>query len=184
MISILYPICLFDIRRDTFIENKEAWFRQSCPSGIQDKRLKLGRLQLYGLEAINAANGWSMSILGASIVFSGLVILSLAIAQLHKILNFWENRKDLSKNGKADTQLAQKEASKITHPDYCPEDIHEAAAIYRPLFAKLGATFQLVDLYKLSQDNNFPHPHITISRLREANILEPVGDGVFQWKQS
>ncbi|MBW1726140.1 MAG: OadG family protein [Deltaproteobacteria bacterium] len=39
---------------------------------------------MYGLQAIAAYNGWAMALAGALIVFSGLVILSFVISQLHK----------------------------------------------------------------------------------------------------
>ena len=47
---------------------------------------------MYGLEAISFHNGWAMALAGALIVFAGLVVLSTVIAQLHKILTFWEKR--------------------------------------------------------------------------------------------
>lgn len=46
---------------------------------------------MYGLEAINANNGWAISVVGVTIVFSGLVMLSLVISQLHKVLAIWED---------------------------------------------------------------------------------------------
>ncbi|MEN8212519.1 MAG: OadG family protein [Thermodesulfobacteriota bacterium] len=46
---------------------------------------------MYGLEAINANNGWSIAVVGVTIVFSGLVMLSFVISQLHKILDLWKN---------------------------------------------------------------------------------------------
>ena len=46
---------------------------------------------MTGLEAISAHNGWNIAIVGISIVFTGLTVLSLTIAQLHKILSFLEN---------------------------------------------------------------------------------------------
>jgi hypothetical protein len=48
---------------------------------------------LYGLEAINTNNGWAISTVGITIVFSGLVMLSLVIAQLHRALALWEKLK-------------------------------------------------------------------------------------------
>jgi hypothetical protein len=42
---------------------------------------------LYGIEAIEAANGWAMAIAGALIVMAGLAILSLVISQLHKLVD-------------------------------------------------------------------------------------------------
>ena len=47
---------------------------------------------MTGLEAISASNGWAISVLGISIVFSGLTLLSITIAQLHKLLDMWERR--------------------------------------------------------------------------------------------
>ncbi|MCF6246649.1 MAG: hypothetical protein L3J69_04730 [Desulfobacula sp.] len=46
---------------------------------------------MYGIEAINANNGWAISIVGITIVFSGLVTLSSVISQLHKVLAIWED---------------------------------------------------------------------------------------------
>lgn len=41
---------------------------------------------MYGLEAINAHNGWSMAVVGPLIVMSGLTILAIIISQLHKLV--------------------------------------------------------------------------------------------------
>jgi Na+-transporting methylmalonyl-CoA/oxaloacetate decarboxylase gamma subunit len=137
---------------------------------------------LYGLEAINASNGWSMAVLGATIVFCGLVILSLAISQLNKLLSFFD------KSPAEATSYSQKGAPPVAqppqHPLYCPEDVQAAANIYAPLAAELGSTFKLADLYTLSRKYDFPHPHITISRLRDARLLLPEGGGVFSWNTS
>ena len=46
---------------------------------------------MYGLEAINDANGWAMAYTGAIIVFSGLVVLSFVVSQLNRILGWWES---------------------------------------------------------------------------------------------
>jgi hypothetical protein len=134
-------------------------------------------VQLHGIEAINAHNGWSMALVGATIVFTGLVVLSLAISQLKKLIELLENwNKRSDKNGVPDESVKTKE---IELPHHWPEDILEAAALYGPLFEKLGDSFQLIDLYKLSEKHDYPHPHLTIKRLREAQILIPVGDGNF-----
>jgi hypothetical protein len=45
-----------------------------------------------GLDNIVLNNGWSQAFVGASIVMTGLVILSIAISQIHKLVEFWENR--------------------------------------------------------------------------------------------
>lgn len=135
---------------------------------------------MYGLEAISTNNGWSMAVLGASIVFCGLVVLSLAISQLHKLLAFFEK-----KQAEADDDATLEKGAPVAplpqHPRYCPEDIRAVADIYAPLAAELGNTFKLADLYALSRKYEFPHPHITISKLKDARLLLPEGDGVFSW---
>ncbi|MGD8242291.1 MAG: OadG family protein, partial [Desulfobacterales bacterium] len=45
-----------------------------------------------GFANIAAHNGWSMAILGAGIVMTGLIILSLAISQIHKLVELWNRR--------------------------------------------------------------------------------------------
>lgn len=136
---------------------------------------------MYGFEAITAHNGWSMAIAGASIVFSGLVILSLAISQLHKLLTIWENKKNFFNRNKQTSVNSAEEVLDLNLPEHFPSDINEAARLYRPLVEKLGQPFQLVQLYEVSRKKGFPHPHLTISLLRQAKVLVPEGDGVFFW---
>ncbi len=152
---------------------------------------------MYGIEAINAANGWNMAALGILVVFSSLIILSIIISQLHKILILWEKRKKLIPGGMTTDQPYFKNGNResgnennavtpgnvsdecVPHPRFCPEDILEVAAIWAPLAEKLGEPFSLGDLYKLAAKNNFPHPHLTIQRLRQENILVPSENGTF-----
>jgi Oxaloacetate decarboxylase, gamma chain len=133
------------------------------------------RLVLYGLENISANNGWAMAVTGALIVFSGLVVLSLAISQIHKVLLLWEKKA-------ADPQPAETSAEKaLPVPDTLPVDVHETACYYSPLIEQLGQPFQLVDLYQLSREKGFPHPHLTLKQFQEVKFLIPEGDGFFSW---
>lgn len=137
---------------------------------------------MNGFEAISQANGWSIAPLGASIVFCGLVLLSTAISQLKKIIALLESRVN---NGKAKPHSAAPRPAKkaIPLPAVWPEDIQEAAKLYKPLFDKLGSSFQLADLYRLSGENQYPHPYLTIKQMREADIIIPTGDGSFSVTQ-
>ena len=47
---------------------------------------------MYGFDNITANNGWAIAVIGASIVFAGLVILSFVISQIHKVLELWDRR--------------------------------------------------------------------------------------------
>ncbi len=122
-----------------------------------------------------------MAIAGASIVFSGLVILSLAISQLHKLLTIWENKGNFFNRNKRTSVNSTEEVLDLNLPERFPSDINEAARLYHPLIEKLGQPFQLVQLYEVSRKKGFPHPHLTISLLRQAKVLVPEGDGVFFW---
>jgi hypothetical protein len=137
-----------------------------------------------GFENIVMHNGWSQAILGATIVMTGLVILSLAISQIHKLVEFWEHR-----SPKAAPEPSAVPSGIITTVDditlevpvQCPADIHQTAALYQPLVDGLDATFELKELYRQAAKFNLPHPHITIKCLREAGILRSAGKGLFIW---
>lgn len=139
---------------------------------------------MYGFEAITANNGWSMAIVGASIDFTGLVILSIIISQLHKLLEYWDNRKSRGNESEASLLPADHKMTKGNAiPDIFPQDILEVAKLYGPLIEKIGKSFQLTELYRIAQENKYPHPHLTITSFRQEGILVSEGDGLFSWNQ-
>lgn len=123
-----------------------------------------------------------MALAGALIVFSGLVVLSFVISQLHKVLMFFEKK---SLGVKQATEIPAVEAPEATPgsllPKPFPEDINEIVELYTPLVETLGESFYLSELYEILRKNDFPHPHLTLTALRESEILIPDGDGVFNW---
>ncbi len=138
---------------------------------------------MYGVHAISTHNGWAMAIAGALIVFSGLVVLSTAISQLHKILLFLENKyAGFRNNNKIQEDDEPEEQPELALPTIFPTELDEIACLYQPLIEEIGETFYLSDLYKIAKENNFPHPHITFTAFRDAKILIPYGDGVFSWE--
>ena len=132
---------------------------------------------MYGLEAINAANGWAMALAGALIVIAGLAVLSFIISQLHKILSFFERSPDKASavESLGDTQRA------LAIPERMPEDLEQVAQIYRALSESLDSPFSLQRLYALCVENRLPHPHLSLRSLRESGLLIPAGDGRFTW---
>jgi Na+-transporting methylmalonyl-CoA/oxaloacetate decarboxylase gamma subunit len=126
---------------------------------------------MYGLEAINAANGWSMAIVGILIVFTGLSLLSFVISQLHKFLPSVEKT--------VETEVRPQIKPVIV--DKCPTDLKVQTALFEPIVEELGSNFPLTALYAQAKEYNIPHPHLSISALREATILVPLGDGIFSW---
>ena len=60
---------------------------------------------MIGIENITNNNGWAMAAVGATIVFSGLVVLSFVISQIHKLLKIWDDRGKLLERFKKKTPL-------------------------------------------------------------------------------
>jgi len=136
---------------------------------------------LTGLEAISANNGWSIAGLGVTIVFTGLVALATAIEQLHKMLDIWENRRAYFE------WFKQKRAKKATEPEkvvYLPEDIQEAARIYKMLIERMEEhPFSLPKLLDFALRRGIGKPYSTINDLLLAKVIVPVGDGYFSWNE-
>lgn len=138
---------------------------------------------MEGFEAISKYNGWAMAIVGATIVFLGLVVLSFSISQIHKFLMFWDDR-GVHFQRLRNFRVWNRKKSKnryLGKTESLLEDIHKTAQLYEPLILQLGKSFQMVDLYNLFYEKNFPHPHLTITKFRENKILIPDGDGAFKW---
>ena len=119
---------------------------------------------MYGLDAINAYNGWAISIVGVTIVFTGLVMLSMAISQLHKLLDLWENRKEISFFNKKSPETAP-------IPIELTPTQKESARQFKLLAETLSDHFSLPRLLKLAQISGIDHPHSTLVILLEADII-------------
>ena len=154
---------------------------------------------MYGIEAINQAEGWSLAALGILVVFSSLVVLSIIISQLHKALDALEGWKKTlgsklaAKPAPEDIrqQAIDEETTKflesrevIPQPDVCLENIHTISASYEPLVEKTGDPFRLSDLYNAASESGFPHPHLTITCLRWANIIVPADNQMFTFRRA
>ena len=140
---------------------------------------------MYSIDNITAANGWAMAAVGATIVFLGLVVLSVAIAQIHKILQFWEDRHTRWARDKKQTPSAdaQQSDARVYKEQHLPE-VGELADTYGNLIESLSEPFQLTQLFEIAKQKDLPHPHLSINRLREEGILIVQEDGKFIWKKS
>jgi hypothetical protein len=136
---------------------------------------------LYGLENISANNGWAIAVLGAGIVFTGLAVLSLVISQIHRILKYFENRGEPQAPSQDEPEAGPtKKPVEIVHHLPGPKEL---VSIYRPLVEGMDEPFQLALLYEKAAKMDLPHTHISISRLREAGVLDSCGEGAFVWNQ-
>ena len=137
-----------------------------------------------GIENITAANGWAMAAVGATIVFLGLVVLSFAISQIHKIIELWEDRDTYVARFKKQAKPAdeQKAEAPVYKEHHMPE-VDELVGTYEPLVEQLGESFELMQLFEITKEHDIPHPHLSINRLREAGILVAREDGTFTWEK-
>jgi len=139
---------------------------------------------LYGFENITANNGWAMALVGATIVFSGLVVLSFVISQIHKILNLWEKKDEWFARPKHIPRADEVQSTAgSVYKERRLATVDELVSIYRPLVEQLKEPFELVQLYEISNQMDLPHPNLSINRLRNANILVGQGDGKFTWRK-
>ena len=132
---------------------------------------------MYGLAAIQQANGWAMAAAGASIVLVGLAVLSFLISMIPRLTGLFEE--------KAPPPVETVETAtkpKMIVPDKLPQDLGAASTIYISLTEDLGEAFNLIDLHQKSKEIGLPHPHLSINRFRDAGILVSVGDGRFSWQ--
>lgn len=139
---------------------------------------------MYGLDAISAHNGWHMAALGISIVFTGLVLLSFAVAQLHNILRFFDNRDAYYKRIKG---LFKKNNNKqeVSNSDLTlPNNVKEVAGQCKLLIKRIGEPFSLPGLIEISEKCGMSHPHSTINDLILAGFIVPDGKGYYVWSQA
>lgn len=139
---------------------------------------------MYGIDAINANNGWAISVVGITIVFTGLVVLSFVISQLHKVMDLFENPRKIKR-----WFIGEKEADKA---DKIPEPslfvITEEQKEITKQFALLARTmedhFSLPRLLHLSQISGVKNPHSSLQILLKSAIIFPDGEGFFCWDQN
>ncbi len=132
---------------------------------------------MYGLAAIEQANGWAMAAAGACIVLCGLTVLSFLISLLPRIPGISDDKKNTQEAGAQKIQTP--ETKKI---DKLPDDINSAALIISELTEALGESFDLVDLHKKCKETGLPNPHMTINSFRQAGILKASESGQFSWQ--
>ena len=125
-----------------------------------------------------------MAVIGASIVFAGLVLLSFVISQIHKILELWEKRGSLKEDQikgstTTETSKVQATANKVHHLP----SVNDLISIYRPLAGQLTEPFDLPQLFEISNKMDLAHPHLSIKQLWDAGVLIAQGDGSFIWNK-
>ena len=132
---------------------------------------------MYGLEAIEANNGWAISVVGVSFVFTGLVLLSMAISRIHKFLEIWDNRGNIQLFKKKQPQ------SEVTQPLHLTEREKESAGQFYLLIKNMDDHFSLPRLLYMAEISGIEHPHSNLSLLIKAKIIKPDFNGFYLFDQ-
>lgn len=132
---------------------------------------------MYGLQAITASNGWEISFLGISIVFTGLILLSLAIGQIHKILALWDNRNNLRIFSR------QEPSPEAPTPVTLTENQKISARQFRILVRTQDDPFSLPRLLALAETSGLDKPHTNLCALLESGIITADSKGFFVWNR-
>ncbi|MCG8530738.1 MAG: OadG family protein [Desulfovibrionales bacterium] len=136
---------------------------------------------MYGIEAINANNGWAISVVGISIVFTGLVVLSLVISQLHKAIELFENPEKIKGFFSSPTPPSVPPTERDEAALVLSISQMEAARHFALLVNTLDDHFSLPHLLRLAESRGIESPHANLNRLIQSGILYPDMDGWFCW---
>lgn len=139
---------------------------------------------MYGLEAINANNGWAISVVGITVVFSGLVILSLVIAQLYKVLALWEDPSKIKALFKAKQKKEPPEElqeKQIVDQMGFTESQKEVVKQFALLVRTMEDHFSLPRLLHLARISDLKDPYSNLNNLLKAKIIIQDGSGFFTW---
>ena len=142
---------------------------------------------MYGLEAINANNGWAISVVGITVVFSGLVILSLVISQLYKVLALWEDPSIIKALFKAKQkkelpeELQEKQI--VDQMDFT-ESQKEVVKQFALLVRTMENHFSLPRLLHLARISDLKDPYSNLNNLLKAKIIIQDGSGFFTWDKN
>ncbi|WP_320040475.1 OadG family protein [uncultured Desulfobacter sp.] len=137
---------------------------------------------LYGFEAINAHNGWAISVVGVTIVFTGLVTLSALISQLHKLVALYDNPGKIKKL----FTLKSKTAVKATADKPCmvlTEVQKQTCRQYNLLAQTMDDEISLPKLLRMAELSGLNEPHANVNLLIESGILCADEQGYFTWDE-
>lgn len=131
---------------------------------------------MYGLAAIEAANGWSISVIGVTIVFSGLLGLSFIISQFPRIFGALEK--------KDKTAIPSKLKQANVPPLKVKPDMEEAIRNFDFLTKWLGEPFSLPKLLDIAEKRGMIQPYSMMNEMLVKGIVLPDGKGYFLWKEN
>ncbi|TWI74186.1 oxaloacetate decarboxylase gamma subunit [Desulfobotulus alkaliphilus] len=140
----------------------------------------------YGLDAIASHNGWEMAFLGILIVFTCLSLLAFSISRLHRILAFFDARKDRKsvKKGGPVTEGASVSDRPETPALKGFAGFQEACGSYALLAEKMGSPLSLPGLLEQAEKRGIARSHAILADLVRTGVLKPDGRGFYVWEKA
>jgi len=127
---------------------------------------------LFGLEAIIAHDGLSISVIGLSIVFVCLILLSFSVSRIHKLIELWD---------KKDQKTPP--VSGLTVLETVPQDVQRTSRQFKLLIEWIGEPFPLPKLLDLSEKCGLSRPHSTINEFIKCELIIPAENGYYVWNK-
>jgi len=127
---------------------------------------------LFGFEAIIAHDGLSISVIGLSIVFVCLILLSFSVSRIHKLIELWD---------KKDQKTPP--VSGLTVLETVPQDVRRASRQFKLLIELLGEPFPLPKLLDFSKKCGLSRPHSTINEFIKCELIIPAENGYYVWNK-
>jgi Na+-transporting methylmalonyl-CoA/oxaloacetate decarboxylase gamma subunit len=150
---------------------------------------------MYGWQAITAANGWSITLAGVAIVFTGLLILAVVMANMERILNFWDRKGELLYPGKRESksiagplresmQEQSKPSAVETGAIHLSQEQQQVADAFQLITRRMGEPFSLLQLLEKATQHGISNPHHQLDTFLQLNlIVEGEGElrGFYKW---
>lgn len=127
---------------------------------------------MFGFEAIIAHDGLSISVIGLSIVFVCLILLSFSVSRIHKLIELWD---------KKDQKTPP--VSGLTVLETVPQDVRRASRQFKLLIELLGEPFPLPKLLDFSKKCGLSRPHSTINEFIKCELIIPAENGYYVWNK-
>lgn len=134
---------------------------------------------MFGFEAIIAHDGLGISVIGITIVFVSLILLSFAVSQIHKLIELLDKKNTSYQRVKKTQQKDQKTPS--VSDLAIPQDVQRASRQFKLLIEWMGEPFSLPKLLYLSGKCGLSRPHSTINELLKCELIIPDENGYFIW---
>lgn len=133
---------------------------------------------MLDLQAISENQGWAISVVGITTVFTTLIVLSLLISQLHKVLGLWERRRHIGRALLGDKdRKSKKEGTRLSWP------AQEAANSFDLLAARsAGESSSLNELLELAEKRGVVVEQKALEELIACGRLVEDEDGRFIWQ--